>query len=115
MADVTPVRLKAPPAVSVVVPTRNEADNVRPLVEQLRAALGGTPGEIVFVDDSDDGTPAVVTACAEQDPDGVRLVHRAKGERTGGLGGAVALGFAAARATGRSSSSSGCSGRSSFR
>ncbi|BEL08772.1 hypothetical protein Q0Z83_069630 [Actinoplanes sichuanensis] len=98
MADVAPVRLKAPPAVTVVVPTRNEADNVRPLVEQLRDALGATPGEIVFVDDSDDHTPAVITALSESDPDGVRLLHRPKDERTGGLGGAVTAGLAAARA-----------------
>ncbi|MBO3736998.1 glycosyltransferase [Actinoplanes flavus] len=98
MADIAPVRLAAPPAVSVVVPTRNEAENVRPLVEQLREALGATPAEIVFVDDSDDDTPATVTALSERDPDGVRLVHRAVGERTGGLGGAVAAGLAAARA-----------------
>ena len=98
MADVAPVRLKAPPAVSVVVPTRNEVDNVQPLVEQLRDALGGTPSEIVFVDDSDDDTPLAITAMAEQDPDGVRLVHRAKGDRDGGLGGAVAAGLRTARA-----------------
>ncbi|MEV0898505.1 glycosyltransferase family 2 protein [Actinoplanes sp. NPDC049802] len=98
MADVAPVRLKAPPAVTVVVPTRNEAENVQPLVEQLKDALGGTPSEIVFVDDSDDGTPAAVTALSEQDPEGVRLVHRAVGERTGGLGGAVTAGLATARA-----------------
>jgi putative flippase GtrA len=98
MADVAPVRLKAPPAVTVVVPTRNEADNVRPLVEQLRDALGATPSEIVFVDDSDDHTPQVISALSEPDPDGVRLLHRSKGERTGGLGGAVTAGLEAARA-----------------
>ncbi|GAA4942896.1 glycosyltransferase family 2 protein [Actinoplanes utahensis] len=98
MVDVAPARLKAPPAVSVVVPTRNEADNVRPLVEQLRDVLGGTPSEIVFVDDSDDHTPRTITAMSEQDPDGVRLLHRARGERTGGLGGAVTAGLATARA-----------------
>jgi putative flippase GtrA len=98
MVEVIPIRLKAPPAVSVVVPTRNEADNVRPLVEQLRDALGGTPGEIIFVDDSDDDTPRVVRELSEADPDGVRLVHRTGVERTGGLGGAVTAGLATARA-----------------
>ncbi|MEU8659033.1 glycosyltransferase [Actinoplanes philippinensis] len=98
MADVAPVRLKAPPAVTVVVPTRNEADNVRPLVEQLRDALGATPSEIVFVDDSDDHTPQVISDLSGSGADGVRLLHRPRGERTGGLGGAVTAGLAAARA-----------------
>ncbi|MEV6300682.1 glycosyltransferase family 2 protein [Actinoplanes sp. NPDC051861] len=92
------LRLKAPPAVTVVVPTRNEADNVEPLVERLRGALGATPGEIVFVDDSDDDTPRVIAACADRDPDGVRLVHRPAGLREGGLGGAVTAGLETARA-----------------
>ncbi|GIE75674.1 hypothetical protein Aph02nite_16240 [Actinoplanes philippinensis] len=98
MVEVIPVRLKAPPAVTVVVPTRNEADNVRPLVEQLRDALGATPSEIVFVDDSDDHTPEIITALSASDPEGVRLLHRPRGERTGGLGGAVTAGLTAALA-----------------
>ncbi|MBB2941359.1 putative flippase GtrA [Actinoplanes lutulentus] len=81
--------------VSVVVPTRNESDNVGPLVERLRTALGEMPGEIVFVDDSDDDTPEVIASLADDD---IRLVHRTAGHRDGGLGGAVAAGFAAAQA-----------------
>ena len=46
------------PLVSVVVPVRNEAANIGPLIAEIRAALAGTPHEIVYVDDgSDDGTP----------------------------------------------------------
>ena len=41
----------APPAVSVVVPVRNEAGNIAPLVEEVASALGGTPFEIVYVND----------------------------------------------------------------
>ncbi|GLY07390.1 glycosyltransferase family 2 protein [Actinoplanes sp. NBRC 101535] len=92
------IRLKSPPEVSVVVPTRNEAENVGPLVERVRDALGATPGEILFVDDSDDETPGVISALAEDDPDRVRLLHRPAGQRSGGLGGAVVAGFATARA-----------------
>ena len=46
------------PAVSVVVPVRNEAGNVAPLVAELAAALGGQWSfEVIFVDDgSTDGT-----------------------------------------------------------
>ena len=47
--------------VSVVVPTRNEAGNIGPLGDRLRAALGDVPYEICFVDDSDDETPAIVS------------------------------------------------------
>lgn len=47
------------PAVSVVVPVRNEAGNVTPLVGEIEAALTGRLAfEIVYVDDgSTDGTP----------------------------------------------------------
>jgi glycosyltransferase involved in cell wall biosynthesis len=46
------------PAVSVVVPVRNEAGNIAPLVAEIAAALGGKwPFEVVYVDDgSTDGT-----------------------------------------------------------
>jgi dolichol-phosphate mannosyltransferase len=48
------------PAVSVVVPVRNEADNVAPLVAEIAAALAGQwPFEVVYVNDgSTDGTEA---------------------------------------------------------
>ena len=47
--------------VSVVVPVRNEAPNILPLVEEIRAALAGIAHEIVYVDDgSDDDTPALL-------------------------------------------------------
>lgn len=42
-----------PISLSLVIPVFNEADNVAPLVERLKAALAGLPGttEILFVDD----------------------------------------------------------------
>jgi dolichol-phosphate mannosyltransferase len=47
------------PAVSVVVPVRNEAGNVAPLTAEIAAALGERRFEIVYVDDgSSDATPA---------------------------------------------------------
>ena len=40
------------PTVSIVVPVRNEADNVAPLVDEIAAALDGRWAyEIVYVDD----------------------------------------------------------------
>jgi putative flippase GtrA len=80
--------------VTIVVPTRNEADNVGPLVTRMREVLGDTAFEVVFVDDSDDTTPDVIR---DIDDERVRLLHRARGERAGGLGGAVAAGIGAAR------------------
>jgi dolichol-phosphate mannosyltransferase len=45
------------PAISVVVPVRNEAGNVAPLVAEIAAALQGRAFEIVYVNDgSTDGT-----------------------------------------------------------
>lgn len=46
------------PAVSVVVPVRNEAGNIAPLAAEIAAALDGRrPFEIIYVDDgSTDGT-----------------------------------------------------------
>ncbi|MFI5932263.1 glycosyltransferase [Actinoplanes sp. NPDC051494] len=90
--------LGAPPGVSVVVPTRNEADNVGPLVDRVRSAFGARTGEVVFVDDSDDDTPAAIQELADRFPGEVRLVHRVPGARDGGLGGAVVAGISAARA-----------------
>ncbi|HEY2785934.1 MAG TPA: glycosyltransferase family 2 protein [Fimbriiglobus sp.] len=43
--------------LSVVIPMKDERDNVRPLVEKVRAALRGLSWELVLVDDgSTDGT-----------------------------------------------------------
>jgi glycosyltransferase involved in cell wall biosynthesis len=45
------------PAISVVVPVRNEAGNIAPLVAEIAAALAGRAFEIVYVNDgSTDGT-----------------------------------------------------------
>src|SRR3954464_15407266 len=39
------------PEISLVVPVHNETNNVRPLVERVRAALQNLEHEIVFIDD----------------------------------------------------------------
>lgn len=79
--------------LSVIVPTRNEASNIAPLVTALDAALGRLEAEIIFVDDSSDDTPAEILAAAEGTHRLVRLLHRRVDERTGGLGGAVVAGL----------------------
>jgi dolichol-phosphate mannosyltransferase len=81
------------PSLSIVVPTRNERDNIPRLVERLHAALTGTTYELVFVDDSTDGTDEVLADIARRDP---RVqVHHRDGVR--GLGTAVLAGFALSR------------------
>jgi dolichol-phosphate mannosyltransferase len=90
-ADITP-------AISVVVPTRNEAGNVGPLVELLEDVMVEHDMEIVFVDDSDDGTDAVIRDLQPAPNRSIELIHREGGERSGGLGGAVVAGMHRARA-----------------
>ena len=89
------------PGLSIVVPTRNEEGNVRKLVERIEHVASRLPVphqriEVIFVDDSDDDTPAAVEAI-ESDVE-VRLVHRTPEQRVGGLSGAVVEGMRAARA-----------------
>jgi glycosyltransferase involved in cell wall biosynthesis len=84
--------------LAVLVPTRNEADNVEELLGRISAAVRGIPTEIVFVDDSDDDTPAVIRTVARRrggDACQVSLLHRQGDQRTGGLGGAVVDGLRA--------------------
>lgn len=86
-------------AMSVIVPTRNEAGNINLLLTSIRNAVDKLPIEVVFVDDSTDDTPQVVEAAVSQFPDlNVRLIHRSGTERTGGLGGAVVVGLNAVQA-----------------
>jgi dolichol-phosphate mannosyltransferase len=87
------------PELSVIVPTRNESENVRPLVERLTKATEGIHTEIVFVDDSDDETPGTVLDVARRSRCRVKLIHRTPAERTGGLGGAVVEGLRSSEAT----------------
>ena len=62
--------------LSIIVPTFNERDNVRVLLERLQAVLDGTVFEVVFVDDdSPDGTAELVRQIARTEPR-VRLIQR---------------------------------------
>jgi len=56
-------RSASPPAVSVVVPVRNEAGNIAPLVAEIAAALGGGLSfEVIYVNDgSTDRTESELT------------------------------------------------------
>ncbi|MBK6334226.1 MAG: glycosyltransferase family 2 protein [Betaproteobacteria bacterium] len=71
--------------LSVVVPVRNEAENIEPLVREIAAALSGLRAfEIVYVDDgSDDGTHAELERLAASLPQLRHLRHvRSCGQST---------------------------------
>jgi dolichol-phosphate mannosyltransferase len=90
--------------VSIIVPTRHEADNIEPLVTGLALEAARSPVlvnrsvEVLFVDDSDDETPSRIESVAVDTvtPVQVRLLHRRPEDRWGGLGGAVVDGLAVA-------------------
>jgi dolichol-phosphate mannosyltransferase len=67
------------PALSVVIPVHDEADNVGPLAAEIHAALDGrVEFEIVYVDDaSGDDTPQRLRELARDDPRLRVLRHRA--------------------------------------
>jgi dolichol-phosphate mannosyltransferase len=94
MTEVTAPRWAG--TASIIVPTYNERDNVRSLIERLDAVLPHDRADIIVVDDSDDDTPAAVLAAAAVSKIPVQLLHREPGARDGGLGGAVLHGLRAA-------------------
>ena len=78
------------PALSVVVPVKDEAENVGPLAREIAAALGGEPAsEIIFIDDgSTDGTAAALQALKAEIPSLRVIQHgrnlgQSRGIRTG--------------------------------
>jgi dolichol-phosphate mannosyltransferase len=82
--------------LTLVIPTFNERDNIRPLLDQLSTVLVGVEWEALFVDDSTDGTDQLIGSFSKQDAR-VRLLHRA--QNRGGLAGAVVDGLSVARGT----------------
>ena len=80
--------------LTLVVPTRNEADNVPVLVRELRESLSDLDYRVVFVDDSTDETPEVIRDLGEEDKR-ITLIHRKGPERDGGLSTAVTTGIEA--------------------
>jgi dolichol-phosphate mannosyltransferase len=85
-----------PYLLSVIVPSRNERENVKPLVRRVSQALEGHDHELIFVDDSDDGTEAVLAAIAAETPQ-LSVLHRQPGARYDGLSGAIFDGIAEAQ------------------
>jgi dolichol-phosphate mannosyltransferase len=86
------------PTLSIVIPTRNEAASIAPLLEALLAVDFPCSYELLFVDDSDDGTPQEIERLVSGLRVPVRYVHRRGESRSGGLGGAVVAGMRQSRA-----------------
>lgn len=82
--------------LSIVIPAKNEAENIVTLVEDIDRALAAhAPFEIIVVDDcSTDNSVAVLTARAQTMPH-LRIVRH---DRSGGQSAAVHSGVKAARA-----------------
>src|SRR3954471_9730743 len=81
--------------VSIVVPVRNEAENIVPLIDEIAAALDGRWAyEIIYVNDgSTDATGERLAAVMKQ-RDNLRQLRHA---RSGGQSAAVRSGVRAAR------------------
>jgi dolichol-phosphate mannosyltransferase len=83
------------PLLSVVVPVKNEAPNIAPLIAEVRAALAGIAHEIVYVDDgSTDATPTILAQAAAEFPLTVRRHRTSCGQSA-----AILTGIRAATAT----------------
>ena len=75
--------------ILVVLPTYNEAENLREVVAQIRRQPGGF--HVLIVDDrSPDGTGEIAETLAAEFPGEVRVLHR---DRKEGLGRAYVAGF----------------------
>src|SRR4051812_32391750 len=83
--------------LSVLIPTRNESGNIEPLLSRLAAVATAPNVEIIFVDDSSDDTPNVISHAGQSYHCPVRMIHREPELREGGLGGAVLEGMRATR------------------
>ena len=96
MPDTNPPLGMPQPAVSVVVPVRNEADNVRPLTDEIAAVLDGRWSfELIFVNDgSTDGTEAALANLKAERP----WLRQIKHASSCGQAAAVRSGARAARA-----------------
>lgn len=80
MFESKPVRPPRDVEFSLIVPVRNEAANVEPLIKEIRAALDGHYRyEVIVVDDgSTDDTAAQIIALTQQMPE-LRLLRHASG------------------------------------
>jgi dolichol-phosphate mannosyltransferase len=67
------------PYVSVLIPAKNEAGNIIPLLEEVRAAFAGQAFEVIVVDDgSTDATPAQLRSLQEGGYGQLRVLSHAR-------------------------------------
>jgi dolichol-phosphate mannosyltransferase len=100
-SETAPANGKPPasgPSLTVVIPTRNEAENIGYLVKRLLSALPSEALQIIFVDDSDDDTVEAIKQLQRRLRCAIEVIHRDPENRTGGLGSAVVLGLTQAQA-----------------
>ena len=66
--------------VSIVIPAKNEADNIRPLVEEIRSAMTGRfDYELIYVDDgSTDATFATLEALRDEGFTALKVIRHAR-------------------------------------
>src|SRR5262245_22488371 len=83
------------PAISVVIPCRNEAQNLAFLIGEVDTALAGKDYEVLVVDDG--STDATGTVLAERIARGDRRVRHIRHDRSAGQSAAVRSGLLAAR------------------
>src|SRR4051794_13200376 len=83
--------------LSIVIPVRNEAGNIAPLVAEIGAALDGVLDyEIVYVDDGSDDTTVAEISVLQRDRRRLRVVRHAT---SCGQSAAIRTGVKAARAS----------------
>lgn len=90
-----PTPLQAP-EISLVIPVYNEEENLPVLHGEIREAMAavGRPYEVIYVDDgSTDGSPAILSGLAREDPH-VRVLRQ---RRNSGQSAALDAGFRFAR------------------
>jgi glycosyltransferase involved in cell wall biosynthesis len=86
-----------PPAISVVVPVNNEAENIAPLLAEIEVALhGARPYEVIFVNDgSTDDSETIINGLMASRP----WLRQIKHDRASGKSAALRSGAHAARAS----------------
>jgi dolichol-phosphate mannosyltransferase len=96
MPEPSDITERASPAVSIVVPVRNEAENVAPLADEIAAAMTGRWSfEIVFVNDGSTDDTALALGRLMAERPWMRQINHAA---SCGQSAAVRTGVAAARA-----------------
>jgi len=97
LQDLPQPELSTASNVTVVVPTYNEADNIRTMVAELLSLDVDNLSVLIVDDDSPDGTGDIAEQLRERHPKRIQVLHRS-GER--GLGRAYVDGFQRALAAG---------------